>query len=133
MRRREFITLLGGAAAAAAWPFAATGQQGMPVIGWLSGRNAETDAQLLAVFREGLAPQGYVEGRNLKVEFRYTDGRTDLLPTLIADLVKRSVSAIVAAGTTSGQGPRLLKEATATIPIIFNTGADPIALGLVSS
>src|SRR5437773_1148683 len=96
MKRREFITILGGAAAT--WPIAAHAQQPTPVIGWLSGRNAETEALVPPAFRQGLNMHGYVEGRNITVEYRYAAGQSDRLPSLTADLVNRSVSAIVAVG-----------------------------------
>ena len=132
MNRRDVIALLGGAAAG--WPFAARAQQtGVPVIGWLSGRTAETDALVLPAFRQGLNTHGYVEGRNVTVEYRYAGGQFDRLPALAADLVNRSVAVIVGVGSGGGQGARLLKAATTTIPILFNTGNDPVATGLVSS
>src|SRR5262249_28470816 len=99
MKRRGFITMLAGGIA---WPLAAGAQQPMPVIGWLSGRAAETDALVLPAFRHGLGLHGYVEGRNVAVEYRYSGGQPDKLPPLIADLINRKVTVIVALGTTSG-------------------------------
>jgi putative ABC transport system substrate-binding protein len=132
IRRREFITLLGGAATV--WPLAARAQQAaLPVIGWLSGRNAETDALLLPTFRQGLNLHGYAEGRNVTIEYRYAAGQFDRLPSLAADLVNRSVAAIVAVASDGHQGLSMLKAATSTIPIVFGTGADPVAMGYVAS
>jgi putative tryptophan/tyrosine transport system substrate-binding protein len=132
IRRRDFISLLGSAAAA--WPVAARAQQqpAIPVIGWLSGRNAESDAILLPGFRQGLNAQGFVEGRNVMVEYRWADGQYDRLPALAADLVGRRVAVIVASG--QGElGTPAAQAASSTIPIVFAIGNDPVRLGLVAS
>jgi putative ABC transport system substrate-binding protein len=127
MRRREFITLIGGAAA---WPLAARAQQPtMPVVGFMSGRSANDSARVVAAFRQGLAEMNYVEGRNVAIEFRWAEGQYDRLPALARELVAHPVAVIAAVGASD----RAAKAATTTIPIIFGTGNDPVATGVVTS
>jgi putative tryptophan/tyrosine transport system substrate-binding protein len=130
MRRREFITLVGSAAAA--WPLAARAQQPpMPVIGYLSARAPEDTVNLLAAYRSGLAQNGFVEGQNVAIEYRWGRGQYDRLPAMAAELVGRPVSLL----TTTGGEPAVFAAAaaTATIPIIFTIGGDPVKEGLVAS
>jgi putative tryptophan/tyrosine transport system substrate-binding protein len=123
MNRRDLIVLIGGAAA---WPVAARAQA-MPVIGFLSARTPESDVDLLAAFRQGLFAAGYVENKNVAIQYRFADGRYDRLPSMAAELVSRRVAVIVAGGGTQSAA----KEATTTIPIVFSMASDPVKSGLV--
>jgi len=128
MKRREFITLLGGVAAA--WPLTAQAQQPLPVIGFLNSSSPDGYAPMASAFRQGLKETGYVDGHNVAIEYRWAEGRNDRLPSFVADLVQRKVNVIAATTTAAALAA---KAATTTIPIVFETTADPVQLGLVAS
>src|SRR5262245_15518863 len=130
MKRRDFVKAIG--AATAAWPLAVHAQQsGVPVIGFLSSRSPDESAHLVAAFRNGLAETGYVEGQNVGFVFRWAEGRRDRVPALADDLISRNVNVIAATG---GNVTALTaRERTATIPIVFTSGIDPVRTGLVES
>jgi putative tryptophan/tyrosine transport system substrate-binding protein len=128
LKRREFITLLGGTAAT--WPLAARAQQAVPVVGVLSAEWPNLFSDRLRAFHDGLRETGYVEGRNLAIEYRWAEGRNDRLPALATELVRRQVTVLVATSTPAVLAARI---ATTTIPIVFFVAADPVQLGLVTS
>jgi ABC-type uncharacterized transport system substrate-binding protein len=129
LKRRDFITLIGGAAV---WPFAARAQQAaMPVIGYLSARTPADSVEVLADFHQGLAETGFIEGQNVAIEYRWLEGHYDRLQAMVADLVRRRVAIIAIPNTTASV--LAAKAATQTIPIVFNIGSDPVAMGLVAS
>jgi putative ABC transport system substrate-binding protein len=129
MRRREFITLLGSAAS---WPLAAHAQQpALPVIGYIGSSSAEVNVKRVSAFRKGLGDTGFVEGRNVTIEFRWAQGREERMPDLVADLIRRGVAVIATPANTAGA--LAAKAATSTIPIVFGAGGDPVELGLVDS
>src|SRR5262245_66560117 len=128
MRRREFITVLGGAAAA--WPLAARGQQAaMPVIGFMSTLSPESISNPMAGFHQGLKEAGYIESQNVAIEYRWAQGHYDRLPELAADLVRRKVAVIIASG--GDPSPQIAKAATQTTPIVFGMFGDPASAGRV--
>jgi putative ABC transport system substrate-binding protein len=133
MRRRELVKLIGGAAATSSvcWPLPLRAQQPMPVIGYLSGRSPDDTAHLLAAFRKGLGEQGFVEGRNVTIEYRWALGQYDRLPAMAAELVRRPVT--VLASTGGEPAAQAAKAATSAIPIVFAIGGDPIQQGFVTS
>src|SRR6476620_60164 len=130
MRRREFVSLFGGAAAV--WPIAARAQQSaVPVVGFITGFSADAAARYVAAFRKGLNETGHVEGQNVTVEYHWLEGQYDRLPALMADLVRRKVAVIATPG--SNVATLAAKAATATIPIVFGFAENPVKFGLVDS
>jgi putative ABC transport system substrate-binding protein len=129
VKRREFITLLGGAAA---WPIAVGAQQpAMPVVGFLNGRSPGSDVLLVEGFQRGLRENGFTDGQNVTLEFRWADGRLDRLPTMAAELIERKVSVLFAGAADVAAGA--LRVASAIVPVVFATGSDPVEAGLVAS
>jgi putative tryptophan/tyrosine transport system substrate-binding protein len=130
MRRREFISLVGGAAAA--WPLAARAQQStVPVIGSLTGHSRISFTAYLNAFQRGLAEMGFVEGRNLAIEYRFAEGQYDRMPEMATDLVQRSIAVMLVTG--GGAQPLLISKVMTTVPVVFVTGADPVRGGIVQS
>jgi putative ABC transport system substrate-binding protein len=126
MRRRQFIALLGGAAA---WPLATRAQQApIPVVGYFSDRSYDSEAQMMGAFRQGLEETGYVEGHNVRIEYRFSNGHDNRLPAIAIDLLRQPVNVLVA---MDGSSALAAKEATTAIPIVFSAGGDPVKLGLV--
>ena len=128
MRRREFLGLVSGATVA--WPLVARGQSAVPVVGFINGASPPAYARMLSAFLKGLGETGYLEGQNVKIEYRWAQGEINRLPAFAAELVRREVSVIAATGTPAALAA---KAATSTIPIVFETGSDPVQLGLVAS
>jgi len=132
MQRRDFMKIIGGAAA---WPLAARAQQAaVPAIAYLSGRSAESEASMLVAFRRGLNATGYVEGQNLAIEYRFADGQYDRLPTMLAELTRRQPAVIIFVGLTAAVVEEMLQQLRdSPIPMVLNVGFDPVRTGLVAS
>ena len=132
MTRREFLGMLGMLGGAAAWPLGAQAQQSrFPVVGFVSGRSLAADSDLVGAFLRALSEAGYADGQNVAVEFRWADGRLDRLPEFLADLVERKVAVLFGGAADVAAGA--LRVAAATVPVVFATGSDPVAAGLVAS